>query len=59
VSRYALDKDSLRYAIGCSCVFAALGGCFFMRAARYLPEELARNNWTSADPGAVAAHYGT
>jgi len=48
VSRFGLDNDSLRYAIGFSCVLAALGGWFFLRAARSLPAELERIGWKVA-----------
>jgi MFS family permease len=46
-ARFGLATDSLRYAIGLSCVLAALGGWFFFRAARYLPAELERSGWKS------------
>lgn len=52
MSHFALANDSLRYAIGFSCVLSALGGWFFARAARYLPAELERNGWKVTASGA-------
>lgn len=55
---YALDTDSLRYAIGLSCLFATLGGLFFWRAARHFPEELSRNLAPVPPPRADNAYVG-
>jgi len=48
VTHLGMRSDSLRYAIGFSCLLAALGGWFFERGARYLPAELERSGWKAA-----------
>lgn len=56
VTGFGLERDSLRYAIGGSCLFAAAGGVMFLRAAAAMPRQLMRmQEPTSAQkPASVA-----
>jgi predicted MFS family arabinose efflux permease len=49
-TRYGLEHDSLRYAIGGSALLATAGGYLFLRASRHFPAELAMRASTQAPP---------